>query len=129
MPSTGTPKLAGIAPTDARALMRMAWAIDKFRAVHPGGTLRQASAFLVVATNPGHGPTAYAKALGTIQPIASRWLLDLAHSGRDDKAGLGLLNRTVDTENLRHVRYTLTASGEKLARQMSAAILGQTPIR
>lgn len=124
MPSGSNPKLHGIAPTDARALMRMAWSIDRFRAVHPGATLRQASAFLAVAISPGHGPTEYAKALGTIQPICSRWLLDLSHSGRD-KEGLGLLERQVDTENLRLVHYTLTASGEALAHQMALAIHGK----
>lgn len=114
----------GLGPTDTRALMRLAWALEHFRTVYPKGTIRQASAFLAVAITPGWGPTEYAKALGTIQPIASRWLLDLGSSGREHE-GLGLVERTTSLENLRHVHYTLSPKGDVLARKLAEAIRGR----
>jgi DNA-binding MarR family transcriptional regulator len=111
-------------PSDTRALMRLAWALDRFREVYPKATLRQASAFLAVAITPGYGPTEYAKALGTVQPVASRWMLDLGANGREHE-GLGLLERRVDPENLRQIQYTLTPEGDELARRIAEAIRGR----
>lgn len=115
----------GLGPTDARALMRLAWALEHFRTVYPKGTIRQASAFLAVAITPGFGPTEYAKALGTIQPIASRWLLDLGSAGREHE-GLGLVERKPDPENLRQVKYSLSPKGKVLARKLAEAVRGRT---
>jgi len=114
----------GLSPSDTHALMRLAWALSRFREVYPKATLRQASAFLAVAVTPGYGPTEYAKALGTVQPVASRWLLDLGSNGREHE-GLGLLERRVDPENLRQVQYTLTPDGDVLARSIAQAVRGK----
>ncbi|KQP10169.1 hypothetical protein ASF28_03165 [Methylobacterium sp. Leaf99] len=93
--------------------------------MYPKATLRQVSAFLAVAITPGYGPIEYAKALGTIQPIASRWLLDLGAYGRD-REDLGLLERRTDPECHRQVQYTLTPEEDELARRIVEVVRGKT---
>jgi DNA-binding MarR family transcriptional regulator len=79
-------------------------------------------AFLVVALKPGYGPTEYAKELGTIQPIASRILLEIGAQPRGGTEGLGLVDRRVSDESLRNQEYYLTPKGKELLRKIAAAL-------
>lgn len=77
------------------------------------------AAFLAVAIKPGFGPSQYAKDLGTIQPIASRLLLEIGPKAREREGpGMGLVTRKTSPEDGREVEYTLTSEGARLAREI-----------
>lgn len=109
---------------DYRGIMRLSWAINEFRTIQPKITANQIAAFLAVATKPGLGPTDYSRVLQTIQPVASRWLLDMGPKSRDGE-GLGLLDRRPDPRSLRQIQYHLTADGLKLAEKLAGIVVGR----
>lgn len=103
----------------ATRLDKLSHIVDVFRLISPRMTASYMSGFLAVARNPGCGPTEYAKMLGTIQPIASRILLELgSHSRNEGKEGLGLVDRVVSPTSLRNQQYFLTPKGRKLLHEI-----------
>lgn len=104
---------------ETQALIRLAWIIDRFRELNSKMPSSYIAAFLAVAIKPGFGPSQYAKDLGTIQPIASRLLLEIGPKAREREGpGMGLVTRKISPENGREVEYTLTPEGARLARQI-----------
>jgi len=75
-------------------------------------------AFTVVAMEPGKGPTGYAEDMGTIQPIASRVLLEIGPKARQRPQALELVDRQQKPDNWREQEYFLTSKGGKLMRDL-----------
>ena|SRR5215204_5236996 len=96
--------------------------VSAFRKVDPKMPTSYMAALLAVAMKPGHGPTEYAKDLGTIQPIMSRILLEIGVPVREGAQGLGLVDRRVSAESLRNQEYYLTQKGKALLREIAAAL-------
>jgi DNA-binding MarR family transcriptional regulator len=92
--------------------------VNVFRMQEARMTASYMAAFLAVAKNPGQGPTEYAKACGTTQPIMSRLLLELGSHARVREQGIGLVDREVDPGNLRQTRYFLTNKGRIVYREV-----------
>ena len=66
---------------------------------------------LEVARDQGHGATEYARRVGCTQATSSRILLELGQRARDGGPGLGLIEATRDTADLRLWNYCLTERG------------------
>lgn len=98
-----------------------------FRAIDPDLTLSYAEAFLAVAEKPGHGPTEYAKSLGSVQPVVSRLLHELGSRSRrkERTEGLGLVEWNIHPESLRNKQYFLTPKGESLKEKVVAILQGR----
>lgn len=112
-----------LSSAETQALIRLACAIDRFRDLNPKMPSSYIAAFLAVAIKPGFGPSQYAKDLGTIQPIASRLLLEIGPKAREREGpGMGLVTSKVNPESRREVEYTLTPKGMQLARQISRTL-------
>lgn len=103
---------------DIRKAMRFYQAVNAFRTIDPKIPSSYVAAFMAVAMKPGQGPTEYAKMLGTIQPIASRVLLEIGIKAREREKALGLVDRVADPNNLRQQMYYLTPKGKALFRQV-----------
>lgn len=116
---------AAFTTSEARGILRASWIVHEFRSAGHRLTANNIAAFLAVANSPDLGPTEYAKLLGTMQPVASRWLLDLGPKGREGSEGMGLLEREPDLMNLRQVRYCLSDRGITLARRVGAIAMGR----
>lgn len=109
-----------LSPDEVQSLMRLAWTIDVFREMNPKMPTSYIAAFLAVAIRPGQGPTEHAKTLGTIQPIASRLLLEIGPQARErDEGGMELVVRQISFESRRQTEYTLSPKGLKIARQIA----------
>jgi hypothetical protein len=78
------------------------------------------AAFLMVAIDPNKGPTHYAQSMGTIQPVASRLLLEIGASARHKDQSLGLVDCRISATSLRDKEYYLTDKGLSLAKKISA---------
>lgn len=114
------------APDDdsLRLIRRFSQALDVFRTIDPKMPSSYVATFLAVAMKPGMGPTEYAKMTGTIQPIASRILLEIGIKARERDNPLGLVDRDADPNNLRQQRYFLTAKGRAVLRQITNLMEG-----
>ena len=97
-------------------------ALDVFRAVEPSIPSSYVAAFLTVACDPGNGTVHYAKALGMLQPVASRVLLEIGQKTRTGQPGLGLVAAEYDLHDLRLKRYYLTPKGHQLVSRVEKAI-------
>lgn len=104
---------------EIRILMKLNAAIDILRSYDHKIPASYISAALNVAINPGNGPTHYAKAMGTIQPIASRLLLEIGEKARHRDGPLGLVEAQISPESLRDKQYHLTAKGLDLAKRLA----------
>lgn len=112
-----------LTPAETQALVRLAWAIDQFRELHRKIPASYISTFIAVATKPGFGPTEYAKAIGTIQPIASRMLLEIGPKKREGcEEGLGLIAQRRSLKNLRQIEYDLSPEGAALAKHVARIV-------
>lgn len=96
--------------------------INCFREVDPKMPSSYMAMFMAVAREPGMGPTHYAQRIGTIQPIASRILLEIGIKARERQQPLGLVDRTSGSEDLRSQAYYLTTKGRLLERKIHAAV-------
>lgn len=103
---------------DARALRKLKRAIESFRALDPRMPTSYVDAFLSVCLEPGKGPTDYAQDMGTIQPIASRVLLEIGGKARLREESLELVDRQVSDASLRNQEYFLTPKGRQLMNQL-----------
>jgi len=84
-------------------------------------------AFIVVAKEPGKGPTGYAEDMKTIQPIASRVLLEIGPKARQRPQTLELVDRQQKPDNWREQEYFLTPKGRKLMRDLVKLLEPQQP--
>jgi hypothetical protein len=75
-------------------------------------------AFLLVALKPGASPTDYARDLGTIQPIASRILLELGNHPRARDHELALVDRVQSPTSLVKQEYFLSPKGYRLMNEL-----------
>lgn len=115
----GTPRSEALTQEETQGLRRLVWAIDIFREIHPKIPASYIATYLAVALKPGLGPTEYARELGTIQPIASRMLLEIGPRIRQgEMTGLDLVARRISPENLRSTEYTLSPQGLRVARRI-----------
>lgn len=115
-------RFASPSDDDHRRLSRLIAIIQVLREVSPTLPLSYAQAFLYVAMNPGHGPVTYAQALGVVQPVASRTLLEIGKKTRTGGPGLGLVDSQPDDTDLRLSRYFLTTRGYKLMAKVMQII-------
>ena len=107
---------------DARRISRVFAILEAFREVAPTLPASYAQAFLAVAMKPGQPSGAYAKAIGMIQPVASRILLEIGKKTRTGGPGLELVESVEDLQDLRIKRYYLTAKGRKLIKDITVVM-------
>jgi DNA-binding MarR family transcriptional regulator len=67
---------------------------------------------------PGDGPTEYAKAMGSIQPVLSRSLSEIGVKARERDQPFYWVDREEDPENLRRKRFYLTTKGQSLLKRV-----------
>jgi DNA-binding MarR family transcriptional regulator len=103
---------------DLKTLNKLYRVIEEFRKEQPAMPTSYISAFLQVAMKPGEGPTDYAKALGTIQPVMSRYLSEIGIKAREREEPLHWVDREEDLQNLRKKRFFLTAKGRGLMHRI-----------
>ncbi|MCJ2067859.1 hypothetical protein MKK75_03380 [Methylobacterium sp. J-030] len=111
-----------------KSLRRIKDVIGAFRSLEPNLPASYIDAFLAVALRPGLGPTDYASILGTIQPVASRTLMEIGKSARIRATSLHLVESRPHPENRRQIMYHLTPKGYALAYRVGMMLQGrQTP--
>lgn len=103
---------------EVRRLNHLLHVVDLFRAREPKMPISYMLGFLAVAMDPGKGPSDYARALGTIQPVMSRILLEIGKKARHRGESLGLVDYEQDPGNLRTHRYFLTQKGKLFYRDL-----------
>lgn len=103
---------------EMKALAKCRRIIEVFRKVDHKIPASYIAAFLAVAMEPSKGPTHYANVLGTIQPIASRMLLEIGPKARHKDEPLGLVDKDVSAHSLRDHEYFLTFKGKALMQEI-----------
>lgn len=104
---------------DQRKLFRrLKRTIEAFRSLYPNMPTSYVDAFLSVVLEPGKGPSDYAEDMGTIQPIASRVLLEIGTKARLRDEGLHLVDRQLSDTSLRNHELFLTPKGRQLMKQI-----------
>lgn len=103
---------------ERKALKALKRCIELFRELDSRMPSSYIDAFLSVALEPGKGPTGYAQMMNTIQPVASRVLLEVGPKARQKEEPLGLVDRQTNPENWREQEYFLTPKGRKLMRDI-----------
>lgn len=107
-------RIHALSDAEASALQKCRLIVEAFRTIDHKIPASYIAAFLAVALQPGKGPTAYAQVLDTIQPIASRMLLEIGPKARHKSTPLGLVDKDVSAHSLRDHEYFLTPRGRKL---------------
>jgi DNA-binding MarR family transcriptional regulator len=107
---------------DAAVLRRLDAVLSNFQS-HGINAISHVRALLQVALDPGVGPAEYARKLGTLQPVASRLLLDISTETSQGKTGLGLVDRDTDPMSLRNRRTFLTPKGRQVVNSVSGTLL------
>lgn len=108
-----------------KSLGRLKDVIGAFRSLEPNLPASYIDAFLAVALRPGQGPTDYAVMLGTIQPVASRTLMEIGESARTRATPLHLVASYPHPESRRQVMYQLTPKGYTLAYRVGMMLQGR----
>jgi hypothetical protein len=108
-----------------KSLGRLKDAIGAFRNLEPNLPASYIDAFLAVALRPGQGPTDYAAMIGTIQPVASRTLMEIGESARTRTAPLHLVASHPHPESRRQIAYDLTPKGYTLAYRVGMMLQGR----
>ena len=112
--------------SDAAALLKGQRIIEVFRKADHKIPASYIAAFLAVALQPSKGPTHYAQVLGTIQPVASRLLLEIGTKARHKDESLGLVDREVSAHSLRDQEYFLTGKGLAMMHELISIIQGRS---
>lgn len=103
----------------------LARAMEVFREYGPNFPMSYALAFLLVALKPGRGVNEYAKEMGSLQPVASRALLEIGpKSSRHDREGYGWIDSEVDLNDRRYRKLFLTPKGKLLLKKIDRALGG-----
>ena len=105
-------------PDDARILRRLSRVNGAFRSVSTSMPCSYVAAYLAVALKPGLGVTDYGNAIGIVQPIMSRILLEIGQKSRNGGEGLGLLDSRRDPTDFRQHQVFLTPKGKMLLNQI-----------
>lgn len=108
-----------------RTLGRLKDVIGAFRSLEPALPASYIDTFLAVALRPGQGPTDYAAMLGTIQPVASRTLMEIGESARTRSSSLHLVESRPHPESRRQIMYHLTPKGFALAYRVGNMLQGR----
>lgn len=103
---------------ELKALRRAKRMIELFRTLEPRMPSSYIDAFLTVALKPGLGPTEYARELHTLQPIASRILMEIGNYARERENALGLVDRQLSSTSAAKHEYFLTPDGRRLMAQV-----------
>lgn len=119
------PKNSPLISPDKAALKRLERALRELRtAIAPNVPTQVVQAFLAVALNEGKSLTDYASMLDTNVSTASRQMLDLGERNRKGEKGYMLVDRQVDSANLRVNRYFLTSKGRLLLTSLLETLGG-----
>lgn len=116
-PSTLNPTL--------RTLGRRRDVVGAFRSLEPNLPAAHSDTYLAVALRPGLGPSDYAVTLGTIQPSASRPLMEIGDNPRSRAAPLNLVEHHPHPESRRQIQYQLTPKGYALAYRVGTMLQGR----
>jgi hypothetical protein len=111
-----------LSEAETKALQKCQKIIKAFRRVDHKIPASYMAAFLAVALDPAKGPTHYAQALETIQPIASRLLLEIGPKARHKEEPLGLVDKDVSAHSLRDHEYFLTHKGKNLMAELISIV-------
>ncbi|MBB4039088.1 hypothetical protein GGR34_000723 [Microvirga flocculans] len=103
---------------ERKALRKVVKLIQRFRDEDGRIPSSYMEAFAAVALEPGKGPTGYAEDMRTIQPIASRVLLEIGPKARQRPSALELVDRQQKPDSWRETEYFLTPKGRKLMRDI-----------
>lgn len=103
---------------ERKIFKRLKRTIDTFRTLYPNMPSSYIDAFLCVVLEPGKGPSDYAIDMNTIQPIASRVLLEIGTKARLRDEGLHLVDRQLSDTSLRNHELFLTPKGRQLMNQL-----------
>lgn len=103
---------------ERRVLRKVHKLIKRFRDEDTRIPSSYMEAFTAVAAEPGKGPTGYAEDMATIQPIASRILLEIGPKARQRPSALELVDRQQKPDNWREQEYFLTPKGRKLMKDI-----------
>jgi len=115
-------RLHELSDEDRKDLRKVKRVIEIFRNLDQRMPSSYMDAFLAVATDPGKGPTAYAKDLNMVQPIAARVLLEIGPKARSRDEPLALVDRQNAPDSLRDLQYFLTPKGRKVMNDMLKAL-------
>lgn len=108
-----------------RTLGRLRDAVGTFRGLEPNLPAAYIDAYLAVALKPGLGPSDYAVMLGTIQPTASRLLMEIGDNPRNRADRLNLVEHRPHPESRRQIQYHLTPKGYALAYRVGMMLQGR----
>lgn len=108
-----------------RTLGRLRDVVGAFRSLEPNLPTAYLDAYLAVALKPGLGPSDYAVMLGTIQPSASRLLMEVGDNPRSRVAPLDLVEPRPHPESRRQIMYHLTPKGYALAYRVGMMLQGR----
>jgi len=107
-----------LSDSEKAALKRLQKIIQRFREEDSRMPSSYMEAFAAVAAEPGKGPTGYAEDMNTIQPIASRVLLEIGPKARQRPQALELVDRQQKPDSWREQEYFLTPKGRKLMKDL-----------
>lgn len=111
-------KVQKLSDADAAAMRKVQRIIEAFQRIDHKIPSTYIAAFIAVALDPGKGPTQYAKALNSTQPLVSRFLLEIGQKSRYRDEPLGLVDRDVSPHSLREQEYFLTPRGRALVQEI-----------
>ena len=83
-------------------------------------TPNQLDAFLLVATDPGHGSTEYAWRLGVEQGVVSQILETLGQRGRTKAGRFDLVISEFGSGDVRRQQFYLTSKGRALFKRIQS---------
>ena len=108
-----------------RTLSRLRDVVGAFRGLEPNLPAAYIDTYLAVALKPGLGPSDYAVMLGTIQPTASRLLMEVGDNPRSRAAPLNLVEHHPHPGSRRQIQYHLTPKGYALAYRVGMLLHGR----
>lgn len=116
------PSVKPIVSEEQRLLNKASLIFQAFRGIEPTMPTQLAYTFLIVATHPGISVSEVADLAGFKLSTASRHLLDLGERNRKKEPGFGLVEVSVDPNELRRKTFTLTPRGKHLLNQIMTAM-------
>lgn len=114
--STGASRKFAVVEEEKIALHKCLLFIEAFRAIHRIMPLQHAYVFLFVALEEGRSVSEYAKRAGITQAVMTRILFALGSRHRGRRSAFGLVQQSIDPEDLRKHQTFLTANGKALRR-------------
>lgn len=115
-------KPKAVVTKEQRDLQKVSAVFQAFRLIDQTMSMQLAYTFVIVAVHEGISVTEVADMAGFKLSTASRHLLDLGERNRKKEVGYGLVEATVDPNELRRKTFTLTPKGKQLLRAILTAI-------